>query len=59
MGLQGAEYDVGPKFTRGRLSAAAVTLVYFGLTTDKTEAEWAELIVIILNVAAVMHHIFR
>ena len=57
--MQGAEYDVGPKFTRGRLSAAAVTLVYFGLTTDKTEAEWAELIVIILNVAAVMHHIFR
>jgi len=56
--LQGAGYDVGSKFARGRISAAAVTVVGFGLTTDSTKAEQAELIAIILNVAATMHHIF-
>ena len=49
--MQGARYDVGFKFTRGWISAAAVT--------DKMEAERAELIAIILNVAQMMHHIFR
>ena len=59
MGLKGVGYDVGSKFTRGGISAAAVTVVCFGLTTDKMEAERAELIAIISNVAATMHHIFR
>ena len=35
---------------------APVAIVCFGLTTDSTEAEWAELITIILNFAAMMHH---
>ena len=57
--MHGARYDIGSKFARGRRGAAAVTLVCFGLTTDSIEAERAELIAIILNVAATMHHIFR
>ena len=32
---------------------------HYGLTADSTEAERPELITIILNVAAAMHHIFR
>ena len=57
MGLQGAGYDVGSKFARGGISVVAV--VCFDLTIDKREAELAELIAIILNVAEIMHHIFR
>ena len=59
VGLQGTEYNVGSKFARGGISAAAVTLVCFGLTTDSIEAERAEVIVFNLDVAAMMHHIFR
>ena len=59
MGLQGAGYDVGSKFARGGISVVAVTVVCFDLTIDKREAELAELIAIILNVAEIMHHIFR
>ena len=47
------------KFARCRISTAAVILVCFGLTADSTQAERAELIVIILNVAAAINHIFR
>ena len=57
--LQGAGYDVRSRFARGGISAAADTVVCFGLTADSTEAERAELIAIILNVTATMHHIFR
>jgi predicted HAD superfamily phosphohydrolase YqeG len=57
--LQGAGYDIGSKFARGRISTTAIAVVGFGLTTDKMEAERAELIAIILNVAKMMHHIFR
>ena len=59
VGLQATGYDLGSKFARGGISAAAVTVVCFGLTTDSMDAEWAEFIVMILNVAATMHHIFR
>jgi hypothetical protein len=55
----GLQYDVGPKFTRGGISVAAVTVVCLDLTIDKMEAEWAELIAIILNVAKMMHHVFH
>jgi hypothetical protein len=55
--LQGTGYDVGSKFARGGISLAAVSVVR--LTVDKMEAEWAELIAIILNVAKMMQHIFR
>ena len=51
VGLQGAGRDVGSKFARGGISVAAVTVVCFDLTMDKMEAERAELIAIILNVA--------
>ena len=44
VGLQGAGYDVRSKFARGGISAAADTVVCFGLTADSTEAERAELI---------------
>jgi hypothetical protein len=47
-------YDVGSKLSRGRCHSLC-----FGLTADSTEAERAKLIAIILNVAAVMHYIFR
>ena len=57
--MEGAGYDVGFQFARGKISAAAVILACFGLTTESTEAERAELILIILNVAATIHHIFR
>ena len=59
VGLQRAGLDVWSKFARGGISAAADTVVCFGLTVDSTEAERAELIAIILNVTATMHHIFR
>ena len=59
MGLQGAGYDVGFKFARGGISVATVTVVCFDLTINKMEADRAELIAIILNVAKMMHHIFR
>ena len=55
--MQGVRYDVGSKFARGGISVGAVTVVCFGLTTDKLEAERAELIAIILNLAKMMHHI--
>ena len=42
---KGVGYDVGWRFTRGGI-------ICFGLTADGTEAERAELIAIILNVAA-------
>ena len=58
VGLQGAGYDVGSKLARGGIIVAAVTVVSFGLTTDKMEAERAELIAMILNVARMMQHIF-
>ena len=54
--MEGAGYDVGFQFARGKISAAAVILACFGLTTESTEAE---LILIILNVVATIHHIFR
>ena len=54
-----ARGDVGSKFARGGMSAAAVIVVCFGLTADSTEVEGAELTAIILNVAATMHQIFR
>ena len=58
--MQGAGYDVGSKFARGGMaSVAAVTIVWFDLTIDKMEAERAELIAIIIDVAKMMHHIFR
>ena len=57
--MQGAGYDVGSKCVRGGLSAAVVTVVCFGLTRDKIEAERAELIAIILNVAKTRNHIVR
>ena len=59
VGLQGAGYDVGSNFAGGGIRAAGVTLAFFGLTEDSTETEQAELITIILSVAATMHHIFR
>ena len=52
VGLQGVGYDVKSKRWE---SEAALTLVCFGLTANSTEAE---LIAIILNYAATMHHIF-
>ena len=55
--MHGARYDIGSKFARGGIGAAAVTLVCFGLTTDGIEAERAELIAIIFKVAATMLHI--
>ena len=57
--MQGAVYDVGSNFARGGISTAAVTVACLGLTADSTEAEGAELIAILFNVAATMHHIFR
>ena len=57
MGLQGAEYDKGATFARAGISVAAVTVVF--LTVGKMEAEREELIAIILNVAKMMHYIFR
>ena len=57
--MQGAGYDVGSKFARGGINVAAVNVVCFDLTIDKEEAERAALIVIILNAAKIMHHIFR
>ena len=59
VGMQGVGYDMGSKFARGGISVAAVTVVCYNLTIGKMEAERAELIAIILNVAEVMHHIFR
>ena len=53
--MQGVGYDVGSKFVRGGTSVAAVTVVCFGLTADGMEAERAERIAFILNVAATMH----
>ena len=47
------------KSARGGISAAAVTVDCFGLTTDSMKAERAELITIILNVAETRQHIFR
>ena len=47
------------KFVRGGISVAAVTVVCFDLTIEKMEAEGAEHNAIILNVAKIMHHIFR
>ena len=44
------------KLASGGINAATVTLVCFGLTTDSMEAEWAEHIVITLNLAATMRH---
>ena len=44
-------HDAGSKFVRGGISVASVTVVCFDLTIDKMEAERAELIAIILNVA--------
>ena len=38
MGLPGVGYDVGSKFTRGGISVAAVILVCFGLTRERSEA---------------------
>ena len=58
LGMQGPGYDEGSKFARGGISVAAVTVVCFDLTKDKMEAERAELIAIILNVAK-MIQIFR
>ena len=59
--MQGAGYYVESKFTSSRIlsriSVAAVTGVCFGLTTESIEAERAELI--IFNVAATLHHVFR
>ena len=52
-------YDVGSEFARGGISVAAVIVVCFDLTIDKMEAERAELIAIILNLAKMMHHISR
>jgi hypothetical protein len=52
--LQGVGYEVGCG-----ISAAGVTLVCFGSTTDSMEEDRAELIAIILNVAATLYHIFR
>jgi hypothetical protein len=37
---------------------AAVTELCFALTTEKMEAEQAEIMAIILNIAKIMHHIF-
>ena len=56
--MQWAGFE-GLKFARGGISAASVTVVCFGLTTDSMEVERAELMAIFLNVAAKMHHIFR
>ena len=51
------DYDAGSKFTRGGISVATVTIVWFDLTRDKIEAEErAEVNAIILNVE---YHIFR
>ena len=44
VGFPGAGYDVGSKFARGWISVVAVTVVCLGLTTDKMEAERAELL---------------
>ena len=54
-----AGYDIGYNFARGGISVAAVTVVCFGLITDKMKAERAEPITIFLNFAKMMHHIFR
>ena len=59
VGLQGAGYDVWSKFASGGISLAVGAVECFDLTIDKTEAERAELIAINLNVAKIMHHIFR
>ena len=56
--MQRAGLDAWSKFARGGISAATDTIVCFGLTADSTEAERAELIAIILNVTATMHHIY-
>ena len=56
--MQWAGFE-GLKFARGGISAASVTVVCFGLTTDSMEVERAELMANFLNVAAKMHHIFR
>ena len=56
-GFRGVDYDAGSKFTRGGISVATVTIVWFDLTRDKIEAEErAEVNAIILNVE---YHIFR
>ena len=44
--MQGAGYDVGSKFARGRIRVAAVTVVCFDLTIDKMEAELLSVIII-------------
>ena len=56
---KGAGYDVGSRLARGGIRMAPVTQVCNGLTSDSTAAEWAELIAIILDVSAAMHHIFH
>ena len=57
--MQGVGYDLGSKFAGGWISVAGVTVVCFDLIIDKIEAERAELIAIIQNVAKMMHHIFH
>ena len=49
--MQGAGYELGSKFARGAISVLAFAVVCLDLTIDKMEAERAELIAIILNVA--------
>ena len=60
--MQRAGYDLGSRFARGKIIAAAVTSLFcfdHRQHGDSMEAERAELIAINLNVAATMHHIFR
>ena len=54
--MQGAGNDVGSKFARGGISAAAVTELCFVLTQTKWRHNGQN--VNILNVAKMMHHIF-
>ena len=49
--MQGAGYELGSKLARGAISVLAFAVVCLDSTIDKMEAERAELIAIILNVA--------